>query len=195
MHARTRRTTRLFATVLTAGALALTGCSSGSEGHGSSTSAGDAFNDADIEFAQQMIPHHEEAIEMARLAEDRAADPRVVDLAARIEAAQAPELDTLTGWLDDWGADPAEGGGHGMDHDGGSMEMMTEEDMTALTSADGAAFDELFLEQMIEHHTGAVEMAETELSDGEFPAALEMAESIRTSQSEEIAEMEGLLDG
>lgn len=196
MNARPLRTARLLATVLTAGALALTGCSSGSEDRGSSASADDAFNDADIAFAQGMIPHHEQAIEMSRLAEDRAADPRVADLAARIEAAQAPELDTLTGWLEEWGAEPAEDGGHGggMEHGTGSTGMMGEEEMDAVTSADGAAFDALFLEQMIEHHTGAVAMAETEVSDGEFPAALEMAESIRTTQNEEIAEMEELLD-
>ena len=74
------------------------------------------------------------------------------------------------------------------------MGVMSQEDMDALGAASGAEFDSLFLEQMIEHHTGAVEMAETELDEGKFPGALEMAESIRASQSEEIAEMEQLLD-
>ena len=199
MNAPTTRTSRLLGLAATA-ALALTGCSMSSQEHGGAAAppAGDAaFNDADVAFAQGMIPHHEQAIEMAQLAENRAADPRVSDLAARIEAAQAPELDTLTGWLSEWGVDGAgEDGGHGsgMAHDAASMGTMSEEDMEALTAAEGAPFDRLFLEQMIVHHTGAVEMAETELADGEFPTALEMAETIRTTQNEEIAEMEQLLD-
>ena len=79
----------------------------------------------------------------------------------------------------------------GMDH--GSGGMMSEQDMQALTSATGAEFDRLFLTQMIAHHTGTVEMAQTEAADGSNPAALGMAESIRDSQSAEIAEMERLL--
>ena len=130
---------------------------------------------------------------MAELAENRAEDPRIPELAARIETAQGPELDTLEGWLADWGVDPAGGGGHD-GHDGGSMGIMSQEDMDALGTASGAEFDRLFLEQMVEHHTGAVEMAQTELEEGEFEGALDMAGSIRTGQTEEIAEMEQLLD-
>ncbi len=199
--------TRVLAGALFAGALILTGCSddsvashAGSVESGAAestgTSAGEdaTFNDADVTFAQGMIPHHEQAIEMAQMAEEQAEGPRVLDLASRMEAAQQPEIETLTGWLDEWGFEDNGTGGMdhgGMDHSGG---MMSEEDMNALMAAGGAEFDRLFLEQMIEHHTGAVEMAETELDEGKFPGALEMAESIRASQSEEIAEMEQLLD-
>ncbi len=195
MNAPTSRLSRLLGLALAAGTITLTGCSAGMQEHGSSSPAGaDApFNDADISFAQGMIPHHEQAIEMAQLAEDRADDSRIADLAARIEAAQGPELDTLRGWLGDWGVEAAGGGGHD-GHDAESMGTMSQEDMDALSAASGAGFDRLFLEQMIEHHTGAVEMAETELAEGEFRGALEMAESIRTAQNEEIAEMEQLLD-
>ena len=197
MNASTARTTRLLGIALAAGALALTGCSMSPGDHGGASTAGEdaPFNDADVTFAQGMIPHHEQAIEMAQLSDGRAADPGITDLAARIEAAQAPELDTLTSWLGDWGVDAEDGGGHGagMEHDSGSMGIMGPEDMDALAAASGAGFDELFLEQMIEHHEGAVSMAETEVADGEFPGALEMAESIRTTQNEEIAEMEQLL--
>ncbi len=189
------RFSRLLGAAFVAGTITLTGCSTGMQEHGSSAPTGQdaAFNDADVAFAQGMIPHHEQAIEMAQLAEDRAGDPRITDLAARIEAAQAPELDTLEGWLADWGAEPEGDGGHD-GHGGSSMGTMSQEDMDALGTASGAEFDQLFLEQMIEHHTGAVEMAETELDEGEFADALEMAESIRTSQAEEITEMEQLLD-
>ncbi len=77
-----------------------------------------------------------------------------------------------------------------MDHDGG---MMSEEDMHALTSATGADFDRLFLEQTIEHHTGSVEMAETEIADGQNADAIAMAENIRDTQTAEIDEREQLL--
>jgi uncharacterized protein (DUF305 family) len=139
-----------------------------------------------------MIPHHQSAIEMAQLAEGRAADSRVLDLAARIKAAQGPEIEILSGWLEKWGADGESEMDHGgMDH--GSGGMMSEQDMQALMNGTGPEFDRLFLTQMIAHHTGAVEMAQAELSSGTNTAALAMAESIRDSQSAEIAEIEQLL--
>jgi uncharacterized protein (DUF305 family) len=197
------RTTTVLAGALITGSLVLTGCSddsvashTDSTGSGSadssSTSAGEdaAFNDADVTFARGMIPHHEQAIEMAQMAEERAQDPRVLDLAGRIEAAQQPEIETLTGWLEDWGAEDGGTDHGGTDHGSG---MMSDEDMSALTAATGTEFDRLFLEQMIEHHTGAVEMAETESADGHHPEALDMAETIRDTQQAEIAEMRQLL--
>ena len=115
----TRTTTRLtgLTAALLAGALVLTGCADDTDaaGHGSmmngssssanSSAAQGEFNDADVALAREMIPHHRQAIAMAELAEGRAADPRVLDLAARIQAAQGPEIETMTGWLQDWGAD------------------------------------------------------------------------------------------
>jgi uncharacterized protein (DUF305 family) len=195
--------TRVLAGALVAGALVLTGCSddsvashvdsteSGSAHSTSPTSEDAAFNDADVTFAQGMIPHHEQAIEMAQMAEERAEDSRVLDLASRIEAAQQPEIETLSGWLENWGVEEAGGMDHGgTDHGGG---MMSEEDMAALMAASGADFDRLFLEQMVEHHTGAVEMAEIEIADGQNADAVAMAETIRDTQKAEIAEMRQLL--
>ena len=195
------RPTRVFAGALLAGALVLAGCADDSvashmdsmeSGSAESTSTSDsqnaAFNDADVTFAQGMIPHHQQAIEMAQMAESRAEDSRVLDLASRIEAAQQPEIDTLTGWLEEWGAEDS--GMEGMDHGGG---MMSEEDMSALMAASGAEFDRLFLEQMIEHHTGAVEMAVTESAEGQNTDAIAMAGTIRDTQNAEIAEMRQLL--
>ncbi|SDM08507.1 Uncharacterized conserved protein, DUF305 family [Geodermatophilus siccatus] len=204
------RTTRLsgLTGTLLAGTLALAGCS-GDPGHegmsqGSSTSAsasasGDAAarydDDPDVAFAQGMLPHHQQAVEMAQLAADRAADSRVEDLAARIEAAQAPEIQTLSGWLEAWGAEAT--GSTGTDHgstDHGDMGgTMSDEDMDALTNASGAEFDRMFLEMMTAHHSGAVRMAETEIADGEDPDAIAMAEDIRDTQNAEIAEMQELL--
>lgn len=224
----TRSTARLtgFTAALLTGALALAGCAGGTDagGHGSmmtdssssaGSSAGEArFDDADVAFAREMIPHHRQAIAMARLAEGRAADPRVLDLAARIEAAQDPEIETMSGWLETWGVDgdhmdggmddggPMDGGVDdgmgGMDHRQGGMEhgeggMMSPDDMHALMAATGAEFDRLFLSGMIAHHEGAVQMATEEAANGRNPEALALAGSIRDSQNAEIAEMQQLL--
>ncbi|WP_104524827.1 DUF305 domain-containing protein [Blastococcus atacamensis] len=190
---------------LLAGALAIAGCSgdtshdgmSGTSDSSSSASAGsDAATDAnaaDESFASGMRVHHEQAVEMAGLAPDRAADPRVTDLAARIEAAQGPEIRTLSGWMEDWGVEAGSGTDHGSMGHGGMGGMMSAEDMTALAAASGAEFDRMFLEMMVEHHRGAIAMAETELADGENADARAMAESIQDTQAAEIAEMEQLL--
>lgn len=175
----------------------ITGCGAqqtGHEGHGASPAAEQQARHgaapADIAFAQGMIPHHQQALDMARLAPQRAGSPEVRDLAARIEAAQGPEITTLTGWLRNWGA-PIGDGGH--DHHGGMPGVMTADQMAALTASGGAEFDRLFLELMIAHHQGAVEMARTELAEGTDPAARELATSITTAQQSEIEEMNGLL--
>lgn len=151
------------------------------------------FNEADVTFAQGMIPHHEQAVEMAVLAGERAESQEVEDLAARIEAAQDPEIETMTGWLEDWGQATEPGDGmDGMEH-GGMAGMMTGEQMTMLEDLEGAEFDEQFLEMMAAHHRGAIEMAQTELDEGQFPDALALAEEIVESQTAEIEEIEELL--
>ncbi|MFC7994201.1 DUF305 domain-containing protein [Streptomyces pilosus] len=149
-------------------------------------------NAADVTFAQGMIPHHRQAVEMADLAPDRARSPEVRKLAAEIKRAQDPEIRTLSGWLASWGEEvPAEGA---MDHSGhGTGGMMTAEEMTGLENASGQAFDTAFLELMIKHHEGAVAMAETERADGAHGPAVEMAGSIIDSQSAEIERMNDLL--
>lgn len=195
--ARTRRLTAVAGAVI-AGALTLSACSSdeGSATGSSSTSvaAEATFNTADVTFAQGMLPHHEQAVEMAQLTEGRSTNAQVLDLASRIEAAQGPEIKTLTEWLGDWGAESEDSGMGGMDHSGMAMGgMMSDEDMTSLEDASGTEFDRMWLEMMIEHHTGAVGMAETEISDGEDTNAIAMAEDIKSSQNDEIQEMEQLL--
>jgi uncharacterized protein (DUF305 family) len=205
----TRTTARLtgLAGALVAGTLLLAGCADdssdtahdgpmmGNSDTSDSTSDGaeGTFNDTDVAFARDMIPHHQQAIQMARLAERQAQDARVLDLADRIEAAQQPEIEMLSGWLEDWDAETGhmDDGMGGMD--GGMSGMMSEQDMHSLMNATGAEFDRLFLEQMIAHHEGAVEMAETEIADGQNGDAIALAESIRDSQTAEIAEMEQLL--
>ena len=197
---------------IVAGAIVLAGCSSGGddtagmEAMDSGTSAESsasaensdesaAFNNADVTFVQGMIPHHRGALTMAQMADGRAEAPRVVDLANRIEAAQEPEIETMTGWLEEWGEPLPEEDMGGMDHGSGGMDMegMSEEDMTALDSSSGAEFDRMFLDMMIPHHQGAVEMAETEIADGSDQDAVEMAREIVESQTAEIQEMQTLL--
>ncbi|MBU8822775.1 DUF305 domain-containing protein [Mycolicibacterium goodii] len=196
-------------------ALVVSGCSSADNGHDmsamttststpASTSAGDApaqaHNDADVAFAQGMIPHHRQAIEMADVVlAKQDIDPRVVTLANAIKAAQGPEIDQMQGWLNDWGvsAPPSDGAMPGMPgHDMGTTGegMMTEQDMTALRDAQGAEASKLFLTQMIEHHNGAITMAQTEIDTGQFPAAVALARSIVTAQQQEIATMRDIAD-
>ncbi|MEV0890580.1 DUF305 domain-containing protein [Promicromonospora sp. NPDC050262] len=180
----------LLSAIALSAALALTGCA-GSEEPGQQTAAEHAgHNDADVMFAQMMIPHHEQAIEMADAVLARPdADPRVAELATQVKAAQAPEIETLTGWLDTWGAEPTgEHGGHaGMDG------MMSDEDLQALAGATGPAADRLFLEQMVVHHEGAVEMAQAQVESGQEAGAVEMAQTIVETQTAEIETMEELL--
>lgn len=169
-----------------------TGATTGTDQGASPTPSAQAadVNSADVMFAQMMIPHHQQAIEMADLilAKD-GVDDRVVTLAENIKAAQQPEIDQLEAWLIDWSADAYAMGG--MDHGDG---MMGDDDMTLLEAATGAEASGLFLEQMIVHHEGAIAMARAEVQDGENPGAVDMAQGIADSQTVEIAEMQDLID-
>jgi uncharacterized protein (DUF305 family) len=172
-------------------ALTVAGCGSDTD---STDSSGGQFNDADVTFAESMIAHHEQAVEMATMAQERASSTEVTQLADKIEAAQGPEIDTMTGWLEDWGQKVSPDSTGGMDHSGSDMSgMMSDADMERLGAATGAEFDQMFLEMMIEHHTGAIEMAKTEQQDGENPDAIALAEKIEADQTAEIAQMEELL--
>ncbi len=185
------------ATALVAAAtLALTGCAMPFSVGGDTMMGSDGDqNAADIMFVEMMIPHHEQAVEMSEmiLAKD-GVDPEVVALAEQIRAAQDPEISLMEGWLDDWGL-PSMSGMGGMDHGGsGGMDgMMSDEQMAELESADGATGATLFLELMIEHHVGAVEMAQDVIDDGRDPDVRDLAEQIIVSQTAEIATMRELL--
>jgi uncharacterized protein (DUF305 family) len=147
-------------------------------------------NEVDIDFAAGMIPHHQQAMDMAELAADRAHHPQVRELADRIMAAQGPEIRQLEGWLGDW--DAGHGAGHGMGE--GRHGMMSDADMSALRDATGAEFDRMFLEMMIEHHKGALTMAQRHQQQGAHHGARGMSQAITETQQQEIDEMEGLLD-
>ncbi|WP_338889432.1 DUF305 domain-containing protein [Rhodococcus sovatensis] len=155
-------------------------------------SASAKFNDADVMFAQMMYPHHAQAVEMAAMANGRTDNPEVLSLASAIEAAQQPEMDQLTAWLTEWGQPAPAAGMGGMDHSSGSG-MMTQEDMGGLMAASGPEFDRQWLTMMIAHHRGAIEMANTEISDGSNLDAQQMARAIVDTQQQEIEAMQRLL--
>ncbi|MEO7422000.1 MAG: DUF305 domain-containing protein [Ornithinibacter sp.] len=169
--------------------VALSAC--GSSGSSGSSTTSSTFNDADVTFTASMIPHHKQAVQMAKLAKTNASSPAVKDLAAKIEAAQGPEIATMSGWLKDWGKDGKSGSGmSGMSSMPG---MMSEDDMMNLDGESGAMFDRMFLTMMIDHHTGAIEMAKTEQSDGKSADAVALAKKIEADQTAEIATMKDLL--
>jgi uncharacterized protein (DUF305 family) len=197
--------TYALATSAAALLLVLAGCSGmsgdmegmdhGSDGNTSAPtdSVSAEFNSADETFAMEMIAHHEQAIEMSdMLLAKEGVDARVVELAEAIKAAQDPEIDQMLGFLDAWGLEMPEdmNGMEGMDHSGG---MMSDDDMAALEQASGPEASSLFLEQMIQHHQGAIDMAQQQIENGQNPQALELAQKIVDDQTAEIAEMQGLL--
>ncbi|MCJ1676213.1 DUF305 domain-containing protein [Streptomyces sp. APSN-46.1] len=154
-------------------------------------------NQADVAFAQGMIPHHRQAVMMSDMAEARASSSDVKALAAKIKKAQEPEIETMSAWLTAWGEKVPQGmdGVDGMDHgDASSMPgMMNDQQMNDMRGASGKAFDTMFLTIMIKHHEGAVEMAETEKKQGAYGPAKELADDIITAQKAEITQMKEML--
>ena len=133
----------------------------------------------------------EQAVEMSDMILAKSdVDQRVLDLAQQIKDAQQPEIETMQGWLAEWGVSSDDMDMGEMEHGGG---MMSDEDMAALESASGAEAAPLFLEQMIAHHQGAIEMAETELANGKNADALALAQAVVDTQSAEIETMQDLL--
>jgi uncharacterized protein (DUF305 family) len=135
---------------------------------------------------------------MAEMAMTHAASPEVRELAGNIKQAQQPEIDQMTEWLKAWGAQvpsTSTAGMGGTDHGGGgSMPgMMSAEQMNQMGQASGAQFDRMFLQMMIEHHEGAIEMAQAEVNDGENSDAQQLAQKIITDQQAEITQMQALL--
>lgn len=193
-----------------AAATALTGCTADSHDATHQTSSaptastapsGDASRAAtataaEIEFAQAMIPHHEQAVEMAdlALAPQAQASPDVRKLAEQIKQAQDPEIQQMTAWLTEWGAAlPSATADAHAGHDMAGMGMMSAEQMQQLEDATGEQFDMLWLQMMIDHHEGAVQMAEQVKASDPSPAVEKLADQIIATQNEEIATMQALL--
>jgi len=206
MTTRTSMTLVAAAAALTVGT-ALGGCGTNattppSSSATSSPPVAQAHNQADIAFAQGMIPHHAQAIAMSKMAVQRAVSPQVKDLATRVQAAQQPEIDQMSGFLRAWNAPVPStnnpmGGMMGQMHgaNGTMPGMMAGGQMHQLGQSSGDAFDRMFLQMMITHHQGAITMAKTELSNGQNPDARQLAQRIIDTQQREITEMQNLLGG
>ncbi|GAA3031653.1 DUF305 domain-containing protein [Streptosporangium longisporum] len=147
---------------------------------------------ADVRFAEDMIPHHRQALEMADLVPSRSSSPVLRGLAERITAAQRPEIAAMTSWLRAAGRSP-DGQGDGHAGQGGHDDVVTLEQMNRLRTARGADFDTLFLTLMIAHHEAAVTMAGRQLREGTDRAMLATAKDVVSGQAIEIARMRRLL--
>lgn len=143
-------------------------------------------NAADVTFAQHMIPHHQQAVDMAAMVPSRTTNPTMGVIAIHIGTDQRAEISMLEGFLKQWGAF-VDGGTMAMD---GMVDQAT---MNKLGSLTGPSFDQLWMESMISHHRGAVTMAAEELAHGESPDALRMAQIIVNVQQREISYLTDLL--
>lgn len=168
---------------------------SGSSPSASASAKAGEHSDADVSFATEMIQHHRQAVEVAELAADRASSQEVKDLATKIKAAQDPEIRTMSGWLTSWGEEvPADMSGmEGHDMSSGMPGMMSSEDMDKLGKTSGTEFDKMFLDMMVQHHEGAIEMAKTEKADGRYGPATKLADDVITAQTAEIEQMNKML--
>ncbi|PKV79758.1 DUF305 domain-containing protein [Nocardia fluminea] len=155
-----------------------------------SATASTDFNAADVSFLQMMYPHHAQAVEMAKMVPSHTQNQQLIALAAQVEKAQAPEMQQITDLLAGFG-EPAPSATEG--HGGHMPGMMTDAQMSSLQAANGADFDRQWLEMMIAHHEGAVEMARTELNAGVNSQARRLATKIVADQEAEITTMRGML--
>jgi uncharacterized protein (DUF305 family) len=177
--------------LLAALSLALAGCAVNTNEvtPAENSQASTEFSMNDIMFAQMMIPHHEQAVDLAALAETNTSYAIILDLASRIASAQQPEIDEMRAWLTEAGVDVE------MDHSMSMPGLVSDADMAEIEKAQGDDFDVLFLTHMIAHHKGAVDMANDVLASTTSPRVRELATAIVASQTAEIAEMEALLYG
>jgi uncharacterized protein (DUF305 family) len=176
--------------------LTMTACSSssdkssGTSSASSSAPAASAHNQADITFAQNGIPHHQQAIPMSdTILGKQGIDPRVIALANQFKADEGPELQQMQGFLSLWGQ-PTAAMNSGMAMPG----MLPDEDITALKNAQGVDATKKFLTEMIECHEGTIAMAEDEIKDGQYPPAVALAHQISTREQQENTTMQGILD-
>lgn len=188
-----------FLAIVAIGTLSLLviGCGSTKTSSSDDTSPTDTFvtqfNDADVMFAQMMIPHHEQAIEMSDIALDPTvgASDEVLSLARDIKAAQDPEIAQMTALLESWGQSTAMDSS--MDHSEMMSGMLTVEEITTLGTLRGTAFDTAWIQAMIKHHEGAIQMAIDVQNDGINTDVQKLASTIIATQQAEIDAMKALL--
>ncbi len=188
-----------FLAIVAIGTLSLLviGCGSTKTSSSDDTSPTDTsvtqFNDADVMFAQMMIPHHEQAIEMSDIALDPTvgASDEVLSLARDIKAAQDPEIAQMTALLESWGQSTAMDSS--MDHSEMMSGMLTVEEISTLGTLRGTAFDTAWIQAMIKHHEGAIQMAIDLQNDGINTDVQKLASTIIATQQAEIDAMKALL--
>ena len=197
----TRRVAAALAAV--AAALLLSSCSSpASDGHTGHehtdepviTGRPAGYNADDVAFATNMIPHHQQAVELSAMVPDRSTNADLIALAKQISAAQQPEIEIMKVFLVQWNENPDTNSGHA-GHAGTMQGMVDAPTMTKLGSLNGAEFDKLWLESMISHHEGAIEMAKAEIANGDNVDAKTLAKKIVATQGAEIGQMKQMLGG
>jgi uncharacterized protein (DUF305 family) len=152
------------------------------------------YNADDVAFATNMVPHHQQAIEMSALVADRSSNPQLIALANQISAAQQPEINVMKVYLVQWNENPDANAGHA-GHGNTMQGMVDEATMSKLKSLNGGEFDKLWLESMISHHQGAIEMAKAEIANGDNVDAKSLAKNIVTTQEAELRQMKQMLGG
>jgi uncharacterized protein (DUF305 family) len=186
-----------------AAALLLSSCSSqASDGHTAQpqttqpviTGQPAGYNADDVEFATNMIPHHQQVVDLSALAQDRSTNAELIALAKQISAAQQRELDVMRVFLVQWKENPDTTSGH-TGHGATMAGMVDAATIAKLDSLNGAEFDKLWLESMISHHQGAIEMAKAEIANGDNVDAKSLAQNIVTTQEAEIGQMKQMLGG
>jgi uncharacterized protein (DUF305 family) len=197
-------TTRVAAVLAAAAAaLFLSSCSSpASDGHTNPkeseqpviTGQPAGYNADDVAFATNMIPHHQQAVELSAMVPDRSTNAELIDLAQQISGAQQPEINVMKVFLVQWNENPDTNSGH-EGHGSTTAGMVDAATMTKLQSLNGADFDKLWLDSMISHHQGAIEMAKAEIANGDNVDAKALAQNIVTTQEAEIGQMKQMLGG
>jgi uncharacterized protein (DUF305 family) len=186
-----------------AAALALSSCSS-SESHHDAATTDDpvitgqpaGFNADDLAFVKNMIPHHQQAIDLSAMVPERSTNPEVVAMAEQISVAQQPEINAMRVFLVQWNENPQDDTSHGSAGGHAPMQGMVDDaTMAKLATLQGQAFDTLWLESMIGHHQGAVEMAKAEVANGENIDVKSMAQTMIDTQQTEIGQMKQMLGG
>ena len=156
------------------------------------------YNPDDVAFATNMIPHHQQAVELSALVPDRSTNTELIALANQISAAKQPEINVMKVFLVQWtegtGNPTSSDSGHAA-HGSTMQGMVDAATMAKLESLNGAEFDKLWLESMISHHQGAIEMAKAELANGDNVDAKSLATNIVTTQEAEIGQMKQMLGG
>jgi uncharacterized protein (DUF305 family) len=152
------------------------------------------YNADDVAFATNMIPHHQQAVDLSAMVPDRSTNAGLVALADQISAAQQPEINVMNVFLVQWKENPDTNSGHA-GHGSTTQGMVDAATMTKMESLSGEEFDEMWLASMISHHRGAIEMAKAEIANGDNVDAKMLANNIVTTQEAEIGRMKQMLGG